>query len=813
MKHIIFLTVLVVFSANLFAQTVNGIIIDENKTPLMGVNVSVKESFFGATSNAKGEFSVKAKKGKTILEFSYLGYEILTKELEISENSVNLGEIQLVPTAYMADEVIVRATRSNEFSPLTNTNLSAKDLQTKNVAQDITYMLELTPSVVATSEAGTGIGATAFRVRGSDPTRINVTINGMPLNDPESQAVFWNNTTDLVSSVSSLQLTRGVGTSTNGSAAFGASLNLLTNSVSTNPYAEIAFSGGSFKTFKEHILAGTGLMKNGFSFDVRLSKLNSDGFVRNGFSDHKSFNINATWRNEKSLVRANIIHGNQKTGITWNGVDGEILFNENLPEKYRRTYNEAGMYFADNGDTLYYRDNSDNYKQTIYQLSYSQNLAKNLDLNLGLYYTRGDGYYEDYKVNRKLSELNLPNFVLNDSVTIKKTDFIRRKIMANDFYGGNFSLNYKTKIGDVVFGGNICRYDGYHFGEIQWIKNVPLTSFDQEYYRNKGIKDDASAFAKLNFEIFKDFYGYADIQYRHINYKLRGKTDNKDFSNLDETHTYNFINPKVGFFYNITNSHQIYTSFAMSNREPTRSDFKEAASSPDKTPKPETLLDYELGYNFKSSNFSATANVYFMDYFDQLIPTGERSNAGYDIMTNVERSYRAGIELMAAVKPIKQLTISANGTFSKNKINNFVFTYVDYDDDWNEFEVSKKLGKTDIAYSPEIVASGIVKYEPIKNLNFSIISKYVGSQYFDNTSSENRKLPHYWVNNFQIDYILYTKIVKEIQFVFQVNNFANVKYCNNALGGVWYEQGKENLWTAYFPQAGINFFGGVVLRF
>ncbi|MDR2835288.1 MAG: TonB-dependent receptor [Bacteroidales bacterium] len=709
------------------------------------------------------------------------------------------------------DEIVVSASRFGNL-PNFSTSLNKTDFEKHIGLQDITQMLQLSLSVVSTSEAGTGIGATNFRVRGIDPTRINITVNGIPINDPESQSVFWNNMPDFVSSVSSMNLTRGVGTSSNGSAAFGASLNILTNSLNPNPYAEIGFWAGSFNSFKEHVLAGTGLLKGGFSFDVQLSKINSDGYVRNGFSDHKSFSINASWRNEKNLVRANVIYGNQKTGITWNGCSQEILFDENLSENFRRTYNDAGQYYNEYGDTLFYNDDTDNYKQTHYLLSYSRIINSKLDLNFALHYTRGDGYYEDYKLGRKLKNYGLQNFVTTDGRTISKTDLIQQKWMGNNYYGGTFSLNYNLKKIKIAGGGDISQYDGEHFGNILWIKDVPVEKKGYEWYRNNGLKNDMNIFAKINYEISNNFNLFGDLQYRYIEYKMSGIDD--DLASLNQNHYFHFINPKAGLSYLISTNHQLYFTFANTHREPTRTNFKDANSSPEKMPKTESLFDYELGYIFQSSKFSANANLYFMDYYNQLVPTGELSASGYDIMTNVARSYRAGIELSVAYKPIKQLEIKANATFSQNKIKNFILTSIDSDIDWNETSVTFDLGQTNLAYSPNIIASGIITYHIIKGLNISIISKYVGEQYFDNTSSDNRKLDDYWINNFQIDYsLVLPKIMKEIDFTININNFTNRKYCNDAIGGVWYEIGEQKQWANYFPQAGINFMGGIVLKF
>ncbi len=808
MKHIVFL-LCICFSANVFSQVIRGKVCDENGVALAGANIVVENSMSAATSDLNGNFDIVTTKDEITLIITFLGYQDFKKTYSVTGNSIDIGEVRLESKVYINDEVIIQATRFENFNPTASSNISGQELQERATLKDITQILELQPSVVATSEAGTGMGATAFRIRGIDPTRINVTINGMVINEAESQAVFWNNMPDIVSSVSNLELTRGIGTSTNGSAAFGGNVNILTNKINNDAFAEIGFWAGSFNSFKEHIIAGTGLLKNGLSLDLRYSKLDSDGYIRNGYSDHSSLAINASWRNEKNLIKANILHGKQKTGITWNGVDENIYNNLLLPERYRRTYNADGMYFDENGDTCYYKDNSDNYKQTHYILSYSHSFNKKLNLNVAARYTRGDGYYEEYKLARKFSDIGLEDQII-DSIIIKKTDLIRQKWMGNNAYSANTSLNYYNKALRITGGADFNYYDGSHFGKILWMQYIDTTDF--EWYRNQGDKMDGNVFAKVNYEIFKGFHLFVDLQYRYVNYKMKGIDD--DLSNLILNKDFNFFNPKAGIFYYINSHHELYLSFANSHREPTRSNYKEANHFPDRTPNAETLFDYELGYNFKTAKFAGNINLYYMDYYDQLIPTGELSGSGYDIMRNVDRSYRTGIEISAIYKPIKQIEITGTATISSNKILNHTANFEAYDEDWNLITINKDFGNVNLAYSPNYLASGSFSYEAINNLFLRISTKYVGEQYFDNTQSDNRKIPSYWIQNFQIDYSFSVKkIVKEIQLKFQVNNFTNEKYYNDAIGGCWYEQGVEKQWAAYFPQAGINFMGGISIRF
>jgi iron complex outermembrane receptor protein len=608
------------------------------------------------------------------------------------------------------------------------------------------------------------------------------------------------------SSISSMQITRGVGTSTNGSAAFGASLNMFTTSLSNEPYAEASVMGGSFGTHKEDINVGTGILKSGFSFDLRFSNLKSDGYVENGYSQHKALMMSGAWRNDKNIVRANIIHGNQKTGITWEGCPKDSV--DSNP-----TYNPAGEYYDSNGIRRIYEDQSDNYIQTHYQLLYSRILSRKLDLSIGLHYTRGDGYYEEYKAEREPENYGISPVVSpNGSDTVYEMNLIHRKLMANDYYGGTFSLNYNTDKMNISGGGAISRHDGDHFGRVIWMQYAGENFKDFEWYRNNGLKTDMNIFAKANYEVFKNFHLYGDIQYRHIEYKMEG--EDSDLILVDQEHKFDFVNPKAGIFYNINSNMKTYLSFATSHREPTRTNFKDAKGDPLKKPLAETLFDYELGYVFQLPKFSVSLNLYYMDYIDQLVPTGEKSSVGYDIMTNVPHSYRTGIEIMAGVKPFSRLSVNANVTLSRNKIKNFTSWETFYDYDWElaDYEPNE-MGETDLAYSPNIIASGIISYRIFSGFNISFISKYVGSQYFDNTSSENRKIDAYWVNNLQLDYSFSTAIIKEIQLKFQINNLFNVKYCNNAYGWYYYYDNAETTESFYFPQAGINFMGGIVFKF
>jgi iron complex outermembrane receptor protein len=823
MKRILLILILSSFVTHIFSQKVVGRVVDGNGEALVGANVTEKGTNNGASTDKNGYFSIQISQNHTVLLFSFVGYLDFEVEIKRTAEKQDIGNVALYISKMMRPEVIVKATRADEVAPVANTIIDATDLEERNVTQDLPYMLELTPSFVATSESGTGIGYTNYRIRGTDPTRINVTVNGMPLNDAESQTVFWVNMPDFGSSVNSVQITRGVGTSTNGAASFGGSMNFLTGNPSKDTYAQVSAMGGSFNTFKQNISVGTGLLNNGLSFDLRLSNVSSDGFVENAFTKNQAVMFTTSWRNEKTLVKANFIHGRERNGISWWGCPEEML-------EVNRTYNPAGEYFDNEGNRKYYVDQTDNYSQTHYQLLYSYMVDDKIDINAGVHYTRGDGYYEQYKEDRILDEYGLSNVILpglpvisgidtlaSPNIILSESDIIQRKMMGNNFYGVTFSANYKSKKLRISFGGAGNKYDGDHFGNIIWMSNPGDVEKDYEWYRNIGTKTSMNVFAKLNYQIVNDLYVYGDIQYRYIDYDLAGKDydlmPDGTQKDLTQTHLFDFINPKAGLYYFINDKMKTYASFAVSNREPTRTNFKDATGDPNKTPMHETLNDVEIGYIYAKHNVNLGFNFYYMDYENQLVPTGEKSSVGYDIMTNVPESYRAGIEITAGIKPFSMLSIDANLTLSQNKIKNFTSWAYAYDDVWNETFESYQLGETDIAYSPNIISAGIVSFKPVSGLNISWILKYVGEQFFDNTSNENRMLDAYWVNNLQLDYTFSTKVFSEIQLKFLVNNILNVDYSNNAYGGIWYEQGVEQTWAYYYPQAGINFMGGLVLKF
>jgi len=790
-----------------FSQvSVTGKITDKNGNSLPGAAIAIKGTYLGTVANSYGEYQFNnLKEDNYKLVVSFLGFEDQEKTVKLNESKV--VNFELSASAILADEVIVAATRAGNKAPVAVTNLSGDDVRKQNTGQDIPYQLSLTPSLVESSESGNGVGYSALRIRGTDASRINVTVNGVPLNDSESQGVFWVNMPDFASSVDNIQIQRGVGTSTNGAAAFGATINFQTETVNTKPYAEVQSVGGSFNTFRNTFKAGTGLINGKFSFDARYSKLKSDGYVDRAFSDHESFFASGTYYTERSMLKFNVISGDQKTGISW---WGNPNINTDDPDDVEdRRYNPAGEYTDENGITRYYDNQTDNYKQTHYQLFYSQELTSNLNMNAALHYTKGKGYYEQYKEDEEYDEYGVTNPVVGGEM-ISETDLIRQKWLKNDFYGLTYSMNYRKNSIDASFGGAWNRYEGDHFGDIIWAQNGGIDN-DYQWYFNDGKKTDYNVFVKLNVELSEKWNAYGDVQYRHISYEMDGTDD--DLKPLVQEHKFDFFNPKMGLYYTINDRNSAYASFGVAHREPTRANYKNAKEKPELMPVDETLFDYELGYTFKSVKATFGVNLYYMYYRDQLVPTGVKNQVGDDIMVNVDKSYRAGIELIWGVQILPTLKWDANLTLSKNRIENFIEYSKDYDENWVEFDKVTELGKTEISYSPEAVGSSILTWTPSEGFDVSFISKYVGEQYFDNTSNTERKLDDYNVHNLRFNYRINPTWMKEIAFQLSINNVLDAKYENNAYGGNWYEQGVENTWRYYYPQAGTNVLAGVTLRF
>ena len=826
MKKLFLFTTIALISINLFAQKFNlsGKITDKNQNPIAGASILLNGTFMGTISKSDGTFIFNnLKSGEYNLKISFIGYKTTNEKINLNKNIEK--SFVLEKTDLISDEIIISAALSKENTPVAQTTIKKVDIQKDNIVADIPFMLAKTPSLVAISETGTGVGYSNMRIRGTDMSRINVTINGIPLNDAESQGVYFVDLPDLSSSVNSIQIQRGVGTSKNGAAAFGASVNFQTLTLNPKPYANIGFAAGSFNTFKENISAGTGLINKKFAFDMRYSKLNAESYIQRGFSDHQSIFLSGTYYGKKDLLKAIALIGKERTGITWWGVPDYML--DSI-----RNYNPAGRYIDNDGNEQFYDNQTDNYWQNHYQLLYTHEINSNLNFNATLHATTGKGYYEqyipqtdDWGGKNKFTDYGLQPIYLNDTIltsgnynyifpdsVISASDMIRQKWLDNIFYGAIISANYhKNKI-DASAGVAANKYDGDHFGYVKWTKFNTSIPNNYEWYKNKGIKTEKNAFVKVQYSLTTKISAFADVQTRFINYEMSGPDD--DLIGLDQKHQWTFINPKFGINYNLNTANRAYFSFAIANREPARGDIKEATKEGGtKMPTFETLYDYEAGYQLKQKDYYAGINLYYMKYNNQLVNTGEVNNVGYKIKTNVKDSYRRGIELIFATKLLNKLSWTANATFSQNRILNFVEYASHYDSLWNETYEARNLGETKISFSPEIIASNILTYNIYKKLSFSLQSKYVGKQYFDNTSSEDRKIDPYFVNNAKLSYTFNFKNNTSANIIFLVNNVFNTEYIANAYGGNWYEQGVEKTWAYYFPQAGRNFMIKLNLNF
>jgi iron complex outermembrane receptor protein len=798
MKKLMFLLLLQLLVFTGFGQIkLSGVVLGNNE-PLTGASVVLDNSMYGVSTLINGTFEFKnLKAGEYVVRVSFIGFE--TTEIKVSLKSDQHISVQLVPNVILTDEIMISAAVAKSKTPMAYNNISGEEIARQNMGQDIPYLLQLTPSFVATSDAGSGIGYTNFRIRGTDMNRINVAVNGIPLNDAESHGTWFVDQPDLASSIENVQVQRGAGTSANGAAAFGATINLQTSTFNPDAYAEYKTAFGSFNTFKNTVLAGTGLINGKFTVDARLSKVNSGGFIDRASADLKSFYISSGYYTENSVLKAIIFSGYEKTYQAWNGIPTDLL-------STNRTYNSAGEYTNENGVVQYYDNQVDDYQQDHFQLHFSHSFNQNLSLNTSLHYTHGSGFYENYKQDEDLADYQIPP-VLVGSETVETSDLINQKWLDNDFYGLVYSLNYQKNKSDFIFGGGYSIYDGDHFGKVIWARLLGNAEPNHDWYKSNGLKKDFNTYAKYNYQMSEKINLFADLQYRNITYAIDG-IDN-DLRDITQEHKFNFFNPKFGVFYEPQQNQQLYLSFAVANREPNRSNYVDANPA-GKQPVYETLRDWELGYNFKSSAFSFSANYYYMCYKNQLVLTGEINDVGAPIMVNVDRSFRTGIELQAGVKITPTLQWNGNTTFSINKVKDFI-EYVDNWDTWGQ--ESFELGTTDLAFSPNVMANSRFAFSPVNNLEFSFVSTYVGKQFIDNTSNDDRVLNAWFVNNLNAEYSLNTKLFDEIKLRLMINNLFNANYESNAWVYSYIYEGQRYKMDGYFPQAGTHFMFGVDFKF
>jgi iron complex outermembrane recepter protein len=786
-----------------FAQnfTVSGKVTDKNKKPIAGTNITLKTSQKGTVSNEEGNYSFSVPSGKDTLIFSCVGF--LTKKIPLNskQNSTldvileeDLTAIICYDVTYLEELNIF----SNRLHPITQQQLTQADIRKNNLGQDLPFLLNFTPSMVATSDAGAGVGYTAMRIRGSDASRINVTINGIAYNDSESQGTFLVNMPDLASSVGGIQIQRGVGSSTNGAGAFGASVHIQTASNSATPYAQINNSFGSFGTGKHTVMFGTGKIKDRFSIDGRLSKIYSNGFIDRAFSDLKSFYLSGNYNDGKNNLTFNIISGQERTYQAWNGVPEEELLKGN------RTYNE-----------LTYENEIDNYQQDHYQLLYKRNISSRLEFNGALHYTKGAGYYEQYKTDQKFADYGLEDLKIA-SETITKTDLIRRRWLDNDFYGFTYNFLYKSgkylgaaPVLDIHLGGAWNTYKGRHFGEVIWAKMMSNGQIRHRYYDNDAQKTDFNSFLKVNYQFLEGLFGFVDLQVRRVDYSFLGYGYDKNqvIQNVQQSANLTFFNPKMGIRWQ-KNQHDFYASYSIGNREPNRDDYTQ--STPESRPKAETLHNWEVGYGVDLGTLDLAINYYLMSYENQLVLTGKLNDVGAYIRTNIPDSYRTGVELSGRWTPSEKWQIEGNLTLSRNKIKQFTEYLDDYDAGDQKTVV---YDNTDIAFSPNMIAGGEVSFTPIRNLKFSLLNKYVGNQFLDNTSSESRKLKAYYLNDLRFTYSTSWEWLRNLEFNVLLNNIFDVKYESNGYSYGYIAGGATVRANYYYPQAGRNFMIGMNLGF
>lgn len=753
---------------------------------LSGASISLENSLVSTRSNEKGEFSLKnLKAGNYLIKFSFIGYQTLERSVNLTEN-INL-DIQLLKNSLIADEVLVKATRASENSATTFTNINKAQLQKNNLGQDLPFLLNQSPSVVVSSDAGNGIGYTGIRIRGSDPTRINVTINGIPYNDPESQGTYWVNLPDFASSVDNVQIQRGVGTSTNGAGAFGASLNIQTTTKNDSAYAEVNNTVGSFKTIKNTVNVGTGMINNKFSFDGRLSRIESDGYIDRASSMLKSYFLSGAYYGKKDLLRINVFSGSEKTYQAWNGVPENLLSGN-------RTFN-----------SFTYDNQTDNYFQDHYQLHYSHSFSSTFSANTALHYTKGRGYYEEFKEDQNLANYGiLP--ISNGGIAISRSDLVRRRWLDNNFYGFTYSLNYNPsqKI-SYTLGGAYNEYDGDHFGEVIRGQFIPIGNSIKPYYKGNGFKTDFNTFAKAEFNL-GGLNLYADLQYRLLNYRVNGTDKNR--MNINQKDNLGFFNPKLGLSYDINSNNNVYASFAVGNKEPNRDDYINSNSS--SRPRAENLVNIESGFRHRRQNFNAGINAYAMFYKDQLVLTGKINDVGEYIRQNVEKSYRLGIEIDSRLQISSVLSWNFSAALSENKIKNFSEYVDDYD---NGGQIINKYKNTDLAFSPGFISSSELSFNPAKKTEIALISKYVSQQLLDNTSNKQRKLDAFFVNDLRLRYNTKLGAVKNLGLTFMVNNVFSELYEANGYTFSYVYGGSFTTENYYYPQATRNFLLGLGLKF
>ena len=777
-KNLLFLFLFVSLFTKAQERLLSGKIINQSNEPLSGASIIVKGLNKGVATDVEGNFKLRLIEGAYTLQISFIGYQ--SKEQEINLISDDSILIILSSNEFILDEVLVSAVRANSNTPVTFTNFDKKEIAKRNLGQDIPILLNYLPSVISSSDAGAGVGYTYLNVRGSNSERINVTINGIPYNDAESHGTFWVNLGDFASSTENLQLQRGVGTSTNGSGAFGASLNILTDAMADEAGGETSNSFGSFNTRKHTVKFTTGRINENFELSGRLSNISSEGYVDRAFADLKSYFLQAAYSDSNRLIKAITFGGNERTYQSWYGLDPQQLAENRRQNPYT------------------YENEVDNYGQNHYQLHWNEIIDHHWSTNLSLNYTKGSGFFEQYKTEENASDFN--NLIIDGS------DLIVRRWLDNDFYVANFNANYSKEDLNIISGVSYSNYKGNHFGEVIWGSHLATnTSIRDRYYFSDALKKDLSFFSKTTFTISNKLSGYLDLQGRFVSYQTSGLTS--DRAPIDVDSNFNFFNPKAGFIYRITENSDLYFSFARAHREPNRNDFENGVSTA------ERLDDFELGWRYRSEQFKLNANGYYMNYTDQLVLTGAIDDVGAPIRATSGKSYRLGFELDADYKISNSFSLQPNAAFSANRNQDFK-AFV--------FGELKNLGDTPLSFSPGIIVGNRFTYTPDEHFQLALLSKYVGEQYMSNLGSEVSSLDvldAYFTSDLNLVYqIEPNSVFKSIIFTVLFNNIFNAEYLDRGYYYTYdYSGGNGKTVTAdgagYYPQATANFLAGVTFKF
>ena len=806
------------FSIQIQAQTVEGIVKDASSgEPLEGATIIERGTTNGTSTGVNGTFSLTLTTDSNELTVSFIGYR--TANILIPDTD-ELLEIALEEQVILSGEVFVSALRVDDSTPIAYSNISRDMIERRNFGQDIPVLINNSPSVISSSDAGAGIGYTDMRIRGVDQARINVTVNGVPLNDSESHGVFWVNMPDFASSTQNIQIQRGVGTSTHGAGAFGATMNLQTGMMRPEAYGDVTLGVGSYGTQKANVQLGTGLMENGWQIEGRLSKIDSDGYMDRAESDLRSFYLSASRHGERSLLKADVFSGQQVTYQAWNGVPEPILNNDSA-----QLENYIAQLWLDDGSAAHWRNNIgnrqfneytydnqvDNYQQDHYQLHYSYRLMDNWITNASLHYTYGRGFFEQFRLNDRLSTYNISPVSVGGE-TIDRSDLVRRRWLDNHFYGAIFSTEInQPEQWQLTLGGGYNEYDGDHFGEVIWARFAGDSDLGDRYYDNNGFKKDFNLYGKLNYYFSPRLNAYADIQYRTVSYRFLGlRIDGETgaVSDITQQENLNFLNPKTGLVYRFADGQRAFASFSVGGKEPTRRDYVD--SSADSRPDPERLYNYELGYSGQFNRFNLGINLYYMLYKDQLILTGEVNDVGNTVRENVPDSYRAGIELQAGAQISNQLQWSGNVTFSRNKIDLYEYFLDDFDQGGQQLQT---LENVDIAMSPGTIAKSMLSYRA-GSLSVDWNSQYISRQYLDNSQTESRSIDPYWVNDLILSYqVTRFPFARSVTAAIQINNILNEKYVSNGYTFGWVSGGEQQHFNYYFPQAERNVMLNVKIGF